>query len=78
MTEVRVRKPFRHSRTDAVPAQSLRDDTLESLDEENAEVIVHSEEETRSEAIKLKMLDKTPQKLKNPSNLQVRIRTGTI
>ena len=78
MTELRVRKPFRHSRTDTVPAQSLRDDALESLDEENAEVIVHSEEETRSEAIKQKMLDKTPQKLKNPSNLQVRIRTGTI
>lgn len=34
--------------------------------------------ETPTEKLKRKALEKTPQKLKNPSNLQVRVRTGAV
>ena len=75
MTEVRVRKPFRDLSSNDV---SDTHDGSRSVVKKEPEVIVHSDEETKSEVIKQKMLDKTPKKLKNPSNLQVRIRTGAI
>ncbi|MGN0302069.1 MAG: phosphatidate cytidylyltransferase [Anaerotardibacter sp.] len=50
-----------------------------SFDEEG-ETITRSleKEETRREKIKNKAVEKTPKKLKNPSDMQVRVRTGTV
>lgn len=51
--------------------------------EPREEIIIHEdlreqEDPNRRERLKQKAIDKTPQKLKNPSNLQVRFRTGFI
>jgi len=64
MVNPRVRKPFRR---------------LGPYAQTEPEVIRAKEEtQTRGERVKQAALNKTPQRLKNPSNLQVRIRTGAV
>ncbi len=87
----RVRKSFDRSRShDLVDGSSEQDATSVSSPSlaadspaPDAESVAARDSEDRSEdkrstRLKRKALEKTPKKLKNPSNLQVRIRTGVI
>ena len=67
MTEPRVRKPFRR----LGPYAKTRLGEPEVIEREDPKV-------TRGERVKQAALNKTPERLKNPSELQVRIRTGAI
>lgn len=88
MTEVRVRKAFRRSSDGLEEESSIQDKeaalkgqaheaggSTEVLDEIPLKT---TKSQKRTTALKEKALDKTPKKLKNPSELQVRIRTGVI
>ena len=69
MPTKRIRRTFAHV------------DEQGNIVESREEIIVKREEHekpTRGSQFKQKALDKTPTKLKNPSNLQVRVRTGAV
>ena len=69
MPTERIRRTFTHT------------DEQGNIVESREEVIIKREEHekpTRGSQFKQKALDKTPTKLKNPSNLQVRVRTGAV
>ena len=69
MPTERIRRTFTHA------------DEQGNIVESREEIIIKREEHekpTRGSQFKQKALDKTPTKLKNPSNLQVRVRTGAV
>ncbi len=88
MSEVRVRKSFnrsseQHAEGVCSPDEEVllselafegsgSDDILDEIPTKT------TKSQKRTKALKQKALDKTPKKLKNPSELQVRIRTGAI
>lgn len=73
MPTERVRRTFTHRTPDGEIIEAREEILIKQGQHEK-----QREKPKRGTTLKQKALDKTPRKLKNPSNLQVRIRTGAV